>query len=115
MSLSRIRSKIEALERKLALPLAVVKLRPLAEEFCDQWEVAKDAKKPLPQAHPFIQRIAGKGVRLNTFTNLPPYFRRCQENKESPDASEIVKTLLPQAYKFSIIEPAFRFDAPATA
>ena len=81
MSLSRIRSKIEALERKLARPLAVVKLRPLAEEYCDQWEAAHADKKPLPEAQPLIQRIADRGFRLNTFTNLHLYIKRCREKR----------------------------------
>ncbi len=33
MSLSQIRNRINALRRKYAIPLAVNRLRPLAEEF----------------------------------------------------------------------------------
>ena len=36
MSLARIRNRIEALQRRYALPLAVMRLRPLAIQFCDQ-------------------------------------------------------------------------------
>ena len=49
MSLSRIRNRIEALERKFAVPLAVVRLRPLAEKVCDEWAAAKAADAPLPK------------------------------------------------------------------
>ena len=56
MSLSQIRNRIEALERKLALPLAIVRLRPLAEAICDDWAVALAAHKPVPEPHSIVRR-----------------------------------------------------------
>ena len=115
MSLSRIRSRIEALERKFALPLAAVKLRPLAEEFCNECEAAHAEEKPLPQAHPFIQRLTGKGFRLSTFTSLAKYIKKCHDKKEPPEAYEIVKTLLPSADRLSLVYNMFQMEAPAPA
>ena len=55
MSLSQIRNRINALRRKYALPLAVYRLRPLAEEFSQQWAVAEAGRKPTPESQPFIR------------------------------------------------------------
>ena len=113
MSLSQIRNSIEALERKLAVPLAVVRLQPLAEEFCDEWNVAHSDHKPLPESHPFIQRIAGRGFRLNTFMALRNYIERCRERKEFPQPRQIVNALLPQAAVLGFVQARFSSDAPA--
>ena len=115
MSLSRIRSRIEALERKFALPLAAVKLRPLAEEFCNECEAARAEEKPLPQAHPFIQRLVGKGFQFSTFTSLSKYIKKCHDKKEPPEAYEIVSTLLSRAYKLSLVYNLFQMDAATPA
>ena len=41
MSLRQLRNRVNALKRKLALPLVVIRLRPLAEEFCYEWAQAR--------------------------------------------------------------------------
>ena len=38
--MNQIRSRINALRRKMALEISVVRLRPLADDFCLQWSVA---------------------------------------------------------------------------
>ncbi len=113
MSLNRLRNRIEALERKLALPLAAVRLRPLAEQFCNEWDVARGDHKPLPESHPFIQRIAGHGFRLNTFMALRNYIERCRKKGEFPQPREIVNALLPRAAALGFVQARFSSDAPA--
>ena len=113
MSLSRIRSRIEALEHKLALALGVVKLRPMAEEFCEEWHVASGERKPLPQARPLIRKISDKGFVLTTFMRLQKYIGRCREGKEDMEPQGIIRALLPTAYKRSLIWNAFTYAAPA--
>ena len=103
MSLSRIRNRIETLERKLALPLAAARLRPLAEEFCDEWDAARSEHKPLPEAHPFIQRIAGHGFRLPTWMALQKYLERCRQENEFPNPRGVITTLLPRAATLGIV------------
>lgn len=49
MSLYRLRRRVDALCRKLAPELDVVRLRRLAEDYCDEWAVAvADGKEPPP-------------------------------------------------------------------
>ena len=48
MALTHIRSRIEALDRKFALPLAVVRARRVADRLCEEWSVTQANNKPLP-------------------------------------------------------------------
>ena len=52
MSLSQLRRRVDALKRKLAVSLAVVQLRPIAEEFCDEWALAVSLGKEPPPVSP---------------------------------------------------------------
>ena len=111
MSLSHIRNRIEALERRLALPLAVVTLRPLVEEFCEQWHVAAVDSKPLPDSHSLARKISEKGLFLDTITFLHKHIGRHCEKREEPDPQGIAQVLLPSAWKKSLIWNVFQFDA----
>ena len=51
-SLSQLRRRVDALRRKCAKELAVVQLRPLAEDFSQQWAVALSNRSPLSGASP---------------------------------------------------------------
>ncbi len=112
MSLSQIRNHINALRRKYALPLAVYHLRPLAEEFCQQWSVAQADHKPAPESQPFIRKIASAGFSLPTFMELHKYLERCRHNNTCPDVEGIIRCLLPQAEEQGCLE-ALRWDRAA--
>ena len=96
MSLSQIRNAIDALCRKYAIPLAIYRLRPLAEEFSQQWSVAEADRKPAPESHPFIRKIALAGFSLPTFMELHKYIERCRRNNTRPDVKGIIRCLLPR-------------------
>ncbi len=53
--LSQIRSRINALRRKMALEISVVRLEPVADEFCYQWDRARAEGRPAPHWHSFIR------------------------------------------------------------
>ena len=113
MSLSRIRNRIEALERKFAVPLAVVRLRPLAEKVCDEWAAAKAADKPLPKTQSLIKRIADHGVQVTTFGSLDRYFRECRDEGRFPKPRDIATVLFPHAAKKGVIYSIFGWDSAA--
>ena len=115
MSLSRIRNRIEALERKFAVPLAVVRLRPLAEKVCDEWAAAKAADKPLPKAQTLIKRIADRGIQATTFGSLDRYFRECRDEGRFPSPRDIATVLFPHAAKKGVIYSIFGWDSAAPA
>ena len=48
MSFYYLRRRLDALKRQLTVPLAVVRLRPVAEAFCDQWALAAFQGGELP-------------------------------------------------------------------
>ena len=112
MNLSQIRNRIEALERRFALPLTAVRLRPHATLFCDQWAIARGCKQTLPETPGFIHTLADAGFRLPTYTNLSLFLERHRENNTCPMPSQIVSTLLPGQKARKIINALFRFDRP---
>ena len=52
MTLSQIKKEINALKRQYAVPLAVVRIRRLAHDFCNQWETAREEGKPTMHTNP---------------------------------------------------------------
>ena len=107
MTLSEIRRRVDALKRKFARELAIIKLRRIAEAVADDWT---PAEPPEPSA--VIRRIVKAGFRLPTFVRL----RRCLEDArrkgEVPDSESIVLSLLPWADNHRYRD-LLRWDLPA--
>ncbi len=95
--------RIRHLQRRLAKDLAIIRLRRLAQEFCDDYEDA--VKDDPPASHleldrmgsAFIPSIGKAGFRLSTFMALRKYFERCLDYKRLPTPRDIVGALLPWA------------------
>ena len=111
-TLSQLRRRVDALKRKYAKELAVVRLRRLAQEFSHQWARDVAERRPAPQPQPFIRRIAQHGFRLNTFMALHLYLERCRREADIPDSLGIISNLLPQI-PFERLRQMLRWDAPA--
>ena len=92
MTLSQIRTRINALKRRFARELTIVKLRRIAEAVSDQW----DPDHP-PEPADVIGRIADAGFRLFTFTRLSRYLKDTRRQGELPEPESIVLELLPWA------------------
>ena len=116
MSLYHFRRRINALQRKLAVPLSVVRLRPLAEDYCDQWVSAvADGRETPPatpedapcagdrKARPLMDRVVAAGFRLTTWLDLQRHVRRCRENCHYPHPDNIMRVLLPKAASLGFI------------
>ena len=95
-TISQIRRRIDALKRKYAADLTIIRLRPLAEEYCLLWTEALSEGSNPPDSYAFIRHIARQGFRLNTFTALHLYLERCREGGNNPNTIGIVASLLPQ-------------------
>ena len=96
MSLSQLRRRVDALYRKLAPELEVARLRRLAEDYCEEWDVAVASHQEPPPFDPvtdgpkhLAQRIAETGARLNTYMNLRRYLRGCRERGLPPQRPRI--------------------------
>ena len=85
MTLFQIRCRINALKRRFARELAIVKLRRIAEAVSDQW----DPDRP-PEPADVIGRIADAGFRLSTFTRLSRYLKDTRRQGELPEPESIV-------------------------
>ena len=108
MTLSQLTKEVNSLKRKYASQLAVVRLRRLAQEFCDQWEAARDDGKPPMSIVESGQWFIRVGFRPRSFNGLFDCIRRCNENKEAPLPIDIVKAFLPRAGYRNIIRSVFK-------
>ena len=90
MTLSEIRRAIDALKRKFATELAIIKLRRVAEAVANEW----DPDEP-PEPADVIQRFVKGGCRLPTFANLSRYLNRTRRHGDVPDPVDMVVNLMP--------------------
>ena len=109
-SLGEIRRQIRALQRRFAVPLAALRTRRIAEQICDEWNVAAADSKPLPDTNSVIRRIVDHGLRFNTFGQLRRHIERCRDAKECPKPRDIATVLLPNAVASGLIHSIFQLD-----
>ena len=90
MTLSEIRRAIDALKRKFATELTIIKLRRVAQAVADDW----DPDQP-PEPHDVIQRFVKAGSLHTTFANLARYLNNTRRQNDVPDPCDMVVNLLP--------------------
>ena len=95
--LSYIRSRINALRRKMALEISHVRLRPMVEDFCTESYAAAMDRKPLPDGLAFIRKVADAGFFLPTFMAAHKYLEQCLEEKVVPGVEHLLGAFLPWA------------------
>ena len=93
LTLSQVRNRVNALKRKLALELQILRLHRIAEDFSLRWVCAVGDHEPLPETHPFILLIADNGFRFHTFMDLHRYLERCRDTGDTPDCWGIIRSL----------------------
>ena len=77
MTLSEIKRQVNALKRKYAVALAVVRLRRAAREFCDEWEATREEKKPTPTPVETDLWFCIRGFRHKGHHFFMDYINRC--------------------------------------
>ena len=112
MTLSQIRNRFQALQRKYSKELAVHRLRRVAEEIFHDWNATVAEGKEAPESHTIIWEIAQRGFRLYTYKSLHHYLKKCKEAGKIPEPCQIVSVLLPWAETGGYLE-GFRWDMPA--
>ena len=100
--MGELRSRIRALQRKMAKELAIVRLRRLVREFRLQWFVALTDRKPLPDPRSFGFRVVRAGFRLPTFMEVNRYLEKCRRKKVEIDCHELLRTLIPWVSKYRL-------------
>ena len=110
MTLSQIRREVDALMRKYADELEVYRLRPVAQQFCDDMTNAVTGKKRgRPRsigewAQIFFKRARERGLRLQQgLAYLLDYLERCLQFRTLPQAAEILRELLPKSARRGLI------------
>ena len=98
--MGEIRSRIRALQKKMAKELAIVRLRRLVKEFRLQWYIALTDNKPLPGPSSFGFRVVKAGIRLPTFMEVNKYLEKCRRKKVEIDNHELLRTLIPWVSKY---------------
>ena len=100
-----LRARVRALQRTMALELAVVRLRRLSEEFCIESSVSQASGQPPSHPHVFIQRVASAGFRLPSFMAVHKYLERCRVKDILPDREDLLRALVPWSRRY--LAPAF--------
>ena len=113
MSIARLRNQLEALERKLALPLAVVRAKRVAQDICDRWAKAQSENKPLPTPFEVVQMAREAGIRYASFMDLNLYIQRCLKEKRSPEPEGFLHSVLPRASANGMVRAAMQRDSAA--
>ena len=90
-----LRHRVNALRRRMALELAVLRLGRLAQEHSIQCTVSLSARQPAPGPHAFISRVVQAGFRLPTFMAAHNYLDRCRRQDTLPDCDQLLRSLLP--------------------
>ena len=116
MTLSQIRSQVEALKRKYALELEVYYLSGMALELCDEMTgaVTGEARSDSPKSvhewvQAFFKRMRDRGFRqLNTFASLCGYLEKCLDRRVLPQVSGVLRSLLPWAARRGLIPRSVR-------
>ena len=94
-TLSALRARVRALQRKLAPQIALLRLRRLAEDHCLQSSAARADHQPPHESHAFIRRVASAGFRLPSFMTVHKYLERCRSNNSLPDREDLLHALIP--------------------
>ena len=94
-TLSSLKARVRALQRKFARELAALRLRRLAEEHCLQSSAARADRQPHPESHAFIRRVVSAGFRLPTFMAVHKYLERCRADNSLPDCEDLLRALIP--------------------
>ena len=104
MTIVQIRRRIDALKRKYARELDIVKARRIAEAVADDWQRANP-----PDTNRVIRRFTDAGLRSNTYANLAEYLAESRRKEEIPYPDVMVCNLLRYAWNHRY-DQFFRWD-----
>ena len=109
MTISQLRRRVDALKRRFAPELAIIKAHRIAEAVANNWTPGE-----LADPADVIKRVADAGFRLPTIGRLRRYLDDTRRRGDVPDPFAIVFNLLPWAKKDRYDE-LLRWDLPAPA
>ena len=126
MSLYHLQRRVDALKHRMPVHYTLARLRPYAEQFCDDWEWAvrmgyqpprfRDSavySSPVSMTprnksrlRPFMDRVLGSGFHSGTWIEAGKYLDRCLEEGIYPHPDDFLRILLPRATLLELIPPS---------
>ena len=109
MTFSQIRRLVDSLMLKYADEIEVYRLRPVAQQFCDDMTNAVTGKKRgRPRSiqewgNIFFQRTQERDLRIMGRAHLDRYLNQCLECRVLPQVNEVLRALLPRAVRRGLI------------
>ena len=95
MTLSQIRSQVDALCRKYHRELAIYRATRVASEIAQLWMIAVANRQPKPRPFFCVRKFVEAGFRLTTYMEFQNYLQRCIDEDRFPEIRPIITTLLP--------------------
>ena len=118
MTFSQIRRLVDSLVLKYADEIEVYRLRPVAQQFCDDMTNAVTGRKRgRPRSIPewgniFFQRTQERSLRIMGRARLDRYLNQCLECRVLPQANEVLRVLLPRAVRRGLIPRPIQEPVP---
>ncbi len=103
MSLSQLRSEVNAIKRKLVRELRVVRARRVAEDYCDLWASLVARKKLPPDPFRLLRNLFKHTKQPGNFAAADGYLNRCREQRHLPYPDAILFRLLPAEANLGLI------------
>ena len=103
MSLSQLRSQVNAIKRKLVRELRVVRARRVAEDYCDLWANLVARKKLPPDPFRLLRNLFKHTKQPGNFAAADGYLNRCREQRHLPYPEAILFRLLPAEANLGLI------------
>ena len=96
MSLSRLRSEVNSIKRKLVHELRVVRARRVAEDYCGLWAKLVSRKKLPPDPFRLLKNLRKHTRQPGNFARAEGYLEQCRERRHLPHPDAILFRLLPR-------------------
>ena len=103
MSLSQLRSEVNAIKRKLVRELRVVRARRVAEDYCNHWKDLVARKKLPPDPFRLIRNLFKHTRQPGDFVAADGYLNKCRERRHLPHPDAILRRLLPREAGMGLI------------
>ena len=119
MTLSQIRRLVDSLMLKYADEVEVYRLQPVAQRFCGDMANAVTGRKRGRRrsidewAEIFFKRVRDRGLRTQQgLAHLSSYLERCLDRRVLPQASELLRELMPGAARRGLIPRSIEEPIP---
>ena len=108
-SLGQMRRRVDVLLRRYADTLAIIDIRPRAQDYADRWTTAIDNEETPPDPTPLIDTVIADKVQ-GDWKRLYDYLSKCRKGERFPESSDMLEALFPRAK--AAVYAVMRWDPP---